>query len=53
MLQAYKEAEKALADKHKEVAVIEKEYEEKKAILDNIRSSEVDVVNQVELCKFV
>jgi len=53
VLQAYKEAEKALAEKHKEVTAIEKEYEEKKACLDTIRSSEVDITNQLDDCKRV
>jgi structural maintenance of chromosome 4 len=53
VLQAYKEAEKALAEKHKEVSAIEKEYEEKKTHLDTIRSSEVDLTNQLDDCKRV
>jgi len=53
VLQAYKEAEAALAEKHKEVAALEKEYEDKKVGLEGIRSAEVDITNQLDDCKRV
>jgi len=53
VLQAYKEAEANLAEKHKEVAVLEKDYEEKKALLEGIKTEEVDITNQLDDCKRV
>ena len=47
VLQAYKDAESALAVSQEEVAAIDKEYEGTKGSLDSIQSVEMDLSNQV------
>lgn len=48
VLQAYKDAEEALAISQQEVAAIDKDYESTKSELDSIESVEMDLTNQLD-----